>query len=134
MDITTLTTTIITALTPYLAKGGEKLAEKLGEKAAEEGFEQRGKIWQLVKSLFTQDELILLNLFADNPEDVKTQGKLEGKLEDRLKDNPEVAHMLVELVRQVQALEKNNPVPKNESNIENKEIRDSVILNEVNQS
>jgi len=134
LDITTLVPIITSTLASYLAKGGEKFAEKLGEKAAEEGFEQRSKIWQLVKDLFAADELTMLDLFAENPEDAKTQGKLEVKLEDRLKDNPEVVGELIDLVNQITELEKNRPMLKNESKIENKKIRNSVVINKVNQS
>lgn len=98
MPIETLVPMVVAALVPYLAKGAEKLVEK----TAEEGFEQRGKIWQLVKGLFVEDDLTLLNLEA-NPEDVRTQGKLEAKLEDRLQNNPEAVAKLEELLKQIPA-------------------------------
>lgn len=106
MDISTLAPLAVSALVPLLKKG----AEKLTEKAAEEGFEQRGKIWSLVKGMFAEDDLTLLNLFEQNPEDAKIQGKLEGKLEERLKTNPDIARQLEELVKAVNQTTNNNSV------------------------
>lgn len=121
---TALATAAVTELVPYvLAKGGEKLIEK----AAEEGFEQRGKIWQLVKGLFLEDELTLLNLFEENPEDAKTQGKLEGKIEDRLKQNPEVA-------AQIEKLLKNIPNTQNKQNTITQSGNDNIAAQDINDS
>ncbi|HEX8735281.1 MAG TPA: hypothetical protein VF721_08175 [Pyrinomonadaceae bacterium] len=98
MPIETLVPAVVAAVVPYLAKGAEKLVDK----SVDAGFEQRGKIWQLVKGLFVEDDLTLLNLEA-NPEDARTQGKLEAKLEDRLEAKPEVAAQLEELLKQIPA-------------------------------
>ena len=106
MDFAMIATGIVTALVPYLAKGGEKLAEKL----AEHGFEQRAKIWETAKGLFQEDELTLLNLFAENPNDERTQGKIEMKLEDKLKANPKIAEELDALVKQIPAEIKTNTI------------------------
>lgn len=103
MLIETLVPMVVSAVVPYLAKGADKLLNKAVDEAVEEGFEHRGKIWETVKGLFIEDELTLLNLFEQNPEDAKTQGKLEGKLEDRLKSNPAVAAQLEELLKQIPA-------------------------------
>jgi hypothetical protein len=118
MDFITLATGIITALVPYLAKGGEKLAEKI----AEEGFEQRSKIWEMAKGLFQEDELTLLNLFEQNPTDERIQGKLEGKLEDKLKANPKIARELDALVKQIPAEIKTNTI--NITGDNNKTVQD----------
>lgn len=126
ITVTALATAAVTELVPYvLAKGGDKLIEK----AAEEGFEQRGKIWQLVKSLFVEDELTLLNLFEDNPEDARTQGKLEGKIEDRLKENPQIAKLLEELLKEIpQTQNRQNTITQSgSSNIANQDISNSTI-------
>lgn len=114
---------VITALTPYLVKGGEKFVEK----SVEEGFEQRGKIWQIAKGLFTEDELTLLNLFEENPEDAKIQGKLEGKLEDRLKQNPDIAKQLEELLEQI-------PNLQNKQNTINQSGNDNIAVQDINES
>lgn len=126
MSLSALAAATVLELVPYiLKKGGEKLIEK----AAEEGFEQRGKIWELVKSLFVEDELTLLNLFEENPEDAKTQGKLEGKIEDRLKENPQVAKQLEELLKQIpQTQNKQNTITQSgNNNIANQDISNSTI-------
>lgn len=106
MDIATLAPLVVSALVPLLKKGAEKIVDK----AAEESFEQRGKIWSLVKGMFVEDDLTLLNLFEQNPEDAKTQGKLEGKLEDRLKVNPDIAEQLQALVNTINQTTANNSV------------------------
>ena len=50
----------MTKIVPCLLKtSGEKLIEKV----AEEGFELRGKIWDIVNSQVRGEELVLLNLF-----------------------------------------------------------------------
>lgn len=95
MPLEILVPAIVAALVPYLATGGEKLVEK----TVEEGFENRAKIWQKVKGLFPDNELTTLNLFAENPDDPKLQGKVEGKLEDRLANNLNVAEELEKLLR-----------------------------------
>lgn len=124
MDIATLAPLVVSAVVPLLKKGAEKLAEK----TAEEGFEQRGKIWNLVKGMFTEDDLTLLNLFERNPEDGKTQGKLEGKLEDRLKSNPEIAEQLDQLLKEIKIGQQNI------STIHNEDVKDnSEISNEIEQ-
>jgi hypothetical protein len=94
MAIEIIVPMIVSALIPYFAKGAEKIVDK----SAEEIFAQRGKIWESVKGLFVADEMTTLNLFAENPEDAKMQGKLEGKLEERLKDNPETVKDLEALL------------------------------------
>ena len=72
MDFTTIAATTIATLVPYLVKGGEKLIDKITDDA----IDHRGKLWELTKGLFVEDELTLLNLFKGNPDDAKTQGKL----------------------------------------------------------
>jgi hypothetical protein len=124
MDITTIAAAMISTLVPYLVKGGEKLAEKI----TEEGFEQRDKIWNLTKRLFPEDELTLLNLFAENPTDAKTQGKIEGKLEDKLQANPEIAQELTSLLKQIPAEMKTNSINiQGNYNQVIQDIRDSTI-------
>src|SRR5688572_7720914 len=104
MDLTTIAAAAGVALVPYLVKGGEKLAEK----AAEEGFEQRHKIWGLVKGLFTEDDMITLNLFEQEPSDARIQGRFEMKLEDKLRENQEVAKELEQLLSAIPNVTKTN--------------------------
>ncbi len=124
MDFTGIAAGVITALVPYLAKGGEKLVDKM----VDEGFEQRGKIWEMTKGLFLEDNLTLLNLFEENPNDAKTQGKLESKLEDKLQANPEIAKEFESLLKQIPAEMKTNSI--NIQGNENKvaqDVKDSTI-------
>ncbi len=129
VTIAAVASSAVSALVPFLKTQGKKLAEK----AVEEGFEKRGEIWEMVKNLFVEDDLIITN-FSANPADEKTQGKLEGKLEERLKDNPEIASNLDKLIKRLEEIEKNQPSAKNVSKIENKDISNSFISNDVNQS
>lgn len=98
MALEVLVPAIISALIPYLAKGGEKLVEK----TVEEGFENRGKIWQMVKGLFIEDELTLLNL-EKNPENPEIQAEFRGELKHLLKANPDVILQLEELIKKLPA-------------------------------
>lgn len=97
MDIGAIASAAIPAIVPFLIKGGEKISEKI----AEEGFEERGKIWQIVKRLFGDDELVHLNLFADNPNDGRLQGKIEGKLEEKLKHDVSIAAEIARLLERI---------------------------------
>jgi len=124
MDFTAIAAGIVTAIVPYLAKGVEKLVDK----TVDEGFEQRGKIWEMAKGLFQEDELTLLNLFEENPSDAKIQGKIEGKLEDKLKANPEIAEKLDSLVKQIPAeTVTNSVIIQGNNNKVAKDIKDSTV-------
>lgn len=124
MDFTAIAAGVVTALVPYLAKGGEKLVDKV----VDGGFEQRSKLWEMAKDLFQEDELTLLNLFEENPNDAKIQGKLEGKLEDKLKANPEMAGKLDSLVKQIPAEIKTNSINiQGDNNKTAQDIKDSTI-------
>lgn len=113
MTLEILVPAIVSALVPYLAKGGEKLVEKI----TEEGFEHRAELWQKVKGLFTVDELTTLDLFAENPDDPKLQGKLEGKLEERLASNPTIAEEFEKLIKLIPDLQiKQNTITQTGNN------------------
>jgi len=91
MSVETVAATLVTALA---TKAFEKVGEKTGESA-----------WGLVKSLFTSEELITLNLSEAGLQDPKMQGRLEAKLEDRLAANPEIAKQLETLLTQLSSSE-----------------------------
>ena len=110
---------IVSALVPFLKKGGEKLVDKI----VDEGFAERGKIWESVKGLFSGDDLITLDLLAENPDDLKLQGKVEGKLEDRLKNDPEAAAELEKLLAELKRA--------TSTEIINEEITDSDVKNKL---
>lgn len=126
MDLITLVPMVVSALVPYLAKGAEKLIDK----TVDEGFEQRGKIWELVKGAFAEDELTTLNLFAENPDDVEKQAELRGELKHVLKANPDVASQLEELVKQIPAasqIKQNTITQSGDSNIAVQDTANSSI-------
>ncbi len=124
MDFTAIAAGIITALVPYLAKGGEKLVDKV----VDEGFAQRGKIWEMTKGLFLEDNLTSLNLFEENPTDPKNQNKLESKLEDKLEANPEIAKEFETLLKQIPAEIKSNSINiQGDNNKVAQDIKDSTI-------
>ena len=130
MDPATLTigaiaSAIVSALVPFLKKGGETLANEV----AKEGFAQRGEIWQTVKGLFVEDDLTTLDLFADNPEDAKIQGKLEGKLEERLKNQPEIAKELEKLLTELKETGSTQIINEN---VSDSEIRNRLKRNAEN--
>lgn len=119
MDVTALVPVIVSALVPYFARGAEKIVDK----TAEEVFTQRGKIFAAVKSLFLEDELTTLNLFAENPESAEAQAELRGELKHLLKANPETAKSLEEMLARLNEM--------SSSEITNEEIDDSTIDNEM---
>ena len=128
--IALIASSAVNALVPYFKKGAEKIADK----SAEELFNKRAEIWEKVKGLFAADELTTLDLFKENPEDAKTQGKLEGKLEEKLKTDSETFNQLDALIKHLEEMEKRQPAFKNVSNIKNENIHGSFIVNDVKQS
>lgn len=129
MDIPTIAAATVTALIPFLQKGGEKLAEKIGEKTAEEGFQQRKAIWETVKNLFIGDEITTLNLLAENPNDVEKQAEFKGELKYLLKNNPDIARQLEEMIKPIFSSHgKENIMSLNgNDNISIQDTKDSVI-------
>ena len=102
MDYLAIAASIVTtALIPLFKTLGTKAVEEVGKKTGEEVFDKRQTILAKVKDLFVGDELITLNLLAENPEDEKQQGRLESKLEDKLKDHPKVAKELDDLLKSI---------------------------------
>ena len=126
ITIAALSASVISALVPFLQKGGEKLVEK----AAEEGFNKRGEIWGKVKGLFQGSELITLNLLEGKPESEDFQNVVAKTLETHLEANPAIKTELSELLKQLETIQK-----RNISTIENEDIKaGSRVSNEVKQS
>jgi hypothetical protein len=91
MDFAEIAATAIGAITPYLAKGGEKLAEEAGH-----------GLWELIKKPFTSEhDRPLIAQLEEHPADPKTQTKVELKLEEHLRTNPEMAEELERRAKQV---------------------------------
>ena len=123
--IALIATTVVNAVVPFLNKGAEKIVEK----GAEEAFTKRAEIWNKVKGLFPSNDLTTLNLFEENPADLKNQGMFEGELKHLLKANPEAAEELDKLVKQLPALQaKQNTIDiKGDNNIAFQDISGSNI-------
>lgn len=99
MDYASIATLTITALSPFVKKGVEKIVEK----SAENAFTERQAIWDKVKNIFKQDDLTMLNLLQDAELSDNAKGRLEGKLETYLEANPEIAKELEELIKKLPA-------------------------------
>ncbi len=92
IDIAILASSAVTAITPYLVKGGEEIASEAG------------------KNLFSwlKDKLSLSNKEKDlkalqaNPTDPKTQGRMEIILEEILSKNSTLLPELSKLVENAQ--------------------------------
>jgi len=123
MDYAFIATSVITALSPFVVKGLEKLTDK----AVEEGFSERKAIWENVKGFFQADDLTLLNLLQDAESDVEKKGELKGELKVHLKSNPEVARDLEELLVRLKE-------STSASTITGEEITDSDMKNKIKRS
>ena len=88
---------LVSAMTPYLVKGAEKMVEK----AAEEGWVERGKIWETVKGLFIGDEK-MLHIYEAYPDTEKIEQDFTKALEGKLKEAP--ADVVSELERLYKAV------------------------------
>lgn len=91
----------IVLVTAFATKAFEKMGEKTGENVL-------GKATDLVKSMFKSDELITLNLSAENLSQPVEQEKLVKSLETRLPNNPDVAQQLQALLEALKVAEKGN--------------------------
>ena len=86
--ITTLASSAVSVLTPYLKKGAEAIVGEAGK-----------DLWNLIKKPFTSDkDKILLEEFAENSQDQKLQDEMKIKLEEFLEHNPELVEELQELL------------------------------------
>ena len=66
---------------------------------------EHGKeIYQKVKSILTEDELISLNLLEANPENKELQEKVAGQLKTHLETNPAIAEEFKVLIAKLRAL------------------------------
>ena len=127
LTIAAIASGTITALTPFVTKGLEKLAER----AAEEGFNERKAIWERVKNLFKADDLTLLNLLKEAEADKVAQGRLEGKLETYLETNAEAVGELEALLKKLPASKaKQNIIDiKGDGNIAVQDVSGTVHIN-----
>jgi hypothetical protein len=100
MDPVTLATTAVTALSPYLAKAGEKAVEKVGEKLPD-GI---GKLWNAVMSRFKGKpaaEEAVKDLVV-KPDDKLNQAAFTQQLRKALETEPAFAAELQRLLSNAQ--------------------------------
>ncbi len=91
MDISLIFQGVMTLLSPFLQKAGEKAAETIGEKFASKTFEK--DFWHNVKTIFIKDEEVkqiaaIESKQIASAEDVKL---IENKLSTELNSNPQFA-------------------------------------------
>ncbi len=98
MPIGTIVAGVISAL-------AMKAAEKITEKSAEKAFENRSVILEKVRGLLVGEELTVLNLLEEFPENKDIQNKVAEKLTPRLEANPAVAKEIETLLANMPALE-----------------------------
>jgi hypothetical protein len=100
MDLSTLATTTVTFLSPYLVKAGEKTAEKIGEMLPA----GVGKLWTVITRRFkgkaTAEEAVT-DLVA-KPDDQLTQSVFAGQLRKVLEAEPTFVAELAQLLASVQ--------------------------------
>ncbi len=98
MDISAITTAVITVLSPYLVKTGEEVAKKVGVAA----WEKATEIHQSIKARFKKEEdsfpAQALEQFEKNPE--KRKGAMEDALKEVLAKDPEFSESLVGLLKE----------------------------------
>ena len=100
MDPTTVATTAVTMLAPYVVKAGEKAAEKIGE-TLPVGV---GKVWKAITGKFKGKpaaEEAITDLVA-TPGDQLTQSMFAGHLRKALEADPTFLTELAQLLASVQ--------------------------------
>ena len=91
MDFVSIAGMALTALTPYLVKGGEEIAKGVGK-----------DLWELVKKPFVKDrDKALVEKVVQNPGDEETRGAVKYKLGEFLEENPALAKELDELLKKI---------------------------------
>jgi len=79
---------IISAVLPFLKKGGEAIAGGVGR-----------DLWELVKRPFqSESEKRTIEELEKSPDNTRLQGKVEGKLKDLLIENPDIAEEISALL------------------------------------
>lgn len=110
MDISQLAQTAITAILPFLTKGGEAMAQESGK-----------SLFQWIKNLLTQkNKQKELDPLKNEADQFRQQGRLEMTLEDILREQPDLCNELKTL------LENHQPIAANtyNKNINNGTIQD----------
>lgn len=104
MELALLATSLISTVGPWLLEKAGGLADK----AIEEGWEQRGTIWEKIKSLFTGDEGTAISKLEESPDSALNQKKAADELLAKLKESPAAAEDLEKMFKALPQQVKNN--------------------------
>ena len=92
MDFATLASMTISAIVPFLIKGGEEIAQGIGK-----------DLWALIKKPFqTEKDKSLIKQLEEKPDDQKLQGKVEIKLSELLEACHDVAQQISSILPKAQ--------------------------------
>jgi hypothetical protein len=92
MDFATLASMTISAIVPFLIKGGEEIAQGIGK-----------DLWALIKNPFqTEKDKSLIKQLEEKPDDQKLQGKVEIKLSELLEAYHDVAQQISSILPKAQ--------------------------------
>jgi Tfp pilus assembly protein PilN len=98
MVISTLAAAAVSALVPFLVKGGEQIAENAGE-----------DLWKLIKGKFTGDKAQKkLDKLKEKPEDKEIQERVKHELIDELEGDTDFAQQLQAILDQLPQAAKSN--------------------------
>jgi len=117
IDIAILASGAVSALVPYLIKGGEAIAGEAGKNLFS---------WVKEKLHLVKKEKDL-NSFLQNPEDAKIQGRVEVILEDLLSNNKVLIDELSKLTERAQEETTNIVGSKNVVNAPISSGRDTIV-------
>jgi len=92
MDFAIIASAAISAITPFLVKGGEEISRGVGK-----------DLWELIKKPFQSDrDKAIIAELEKKPDDPKVQGKAEVKLSDLLEADEETAEHISALLPMAQ--------------------------------
>lgn len=92
MDFAIIASAAISAITPFLVKGGEEISKGAGK-----------DLWELIKKPFKSDkDKAIISEFEKMPDNSKVQGRVEVKLSDLLEADEETAEHISALLPMAQ--------------------------------
>jgi hypothetical protein len=106
---------VVSLLSPFLVKAGEKFAEKVGEKLAD----KTGQIYNLLKESFTEDEYAGLTLLRleQAPENEGRKAALENVIKEKMEENSDFAKQLITLVHEAKEADAKNVIASGERSV-----------------
>jgi len=96
MDPVAIATAVLTVLSPYLARVGEKVADKFAETLPENA----GKLWSTLAAKFKGKDTV--KDLAENPTDGDAQGAFRLELKKALTEDPEFMTTVAGLLEKAQ--------------------------------